>query len=147
MPMFKNLFKEFRTFAMRGNVIDLAVGVIIGAAFGALVTSLVQDVLMPPLGWMTGGLDFKDKVVVIQQAGSNHLLTGKKLEKDVLLSYGKFINAVIQFLIQAIAIFMIVKVINSARRRFDREQAAAPPPPPPQDVVLLAEIRDILKAR
>src|SRR3954469_19354918 len=98
------LLKEFKEFAMKGNVVDLAIGVIIGAAFGAIVTSMVGDVLMPPLGWLTGGLDFKDKAFVIQHKGEAHKLTGKTLGKDVVLSYGNFITEVINFLIKAIAI-------------------------------------------
>src|ERR1044072_2895632 len=109
------LIKEFKEFAMKGSVVDLAIGVIIGAAFGTIVTSLVQDVMMPPLGWLTGGLDFADKVSVIQKAGSNHLITGRPLEKDVLVRWGKFLNAIINFLIQAAAIFIVIKLINRAR--------------------------------
>ncbi len=141
------LMKEFREFALKGSVVDLAVGVIIGAAFGGLVKSLVDDVLMPPIGWMTGGLDFADKAVVIQKVGDKHMITGKVLAKDVVFSYGRFINSIINFLIVAIAIFVVIKLINTARRRFEKEQAAAPPPPPPEEVKLLTEIRDILKAR
>lgn len=141
------LLKEFREFALKGSVVDLAVGVIIGAAFGGLVKSLVDDVLMPPIGWLTGGLDFADKSIVIQKAGEKHMITSKDLAKDVVFSYGKFINAIINFLIVAIAIFAVIKLINTARKRFEKEQAAAPPPPPPQEVKLLSEIRDILKTR
>src|SRR2546423_11634459 len=103
------IVKEFKEFAMKGNVMDLAIGVIIGAAFGSIVKSLVDDVLMPPLGWLTGGLDFKDKIVVIQHQGSKHLITGKVLAKDVILSYGNFINNVNNFLIVTVAIFLVVK--------------------------------------
>src|SRR4051794_32759319 len=103
------LLKEFKEFAMKGNVVDLAVGVIIGAAFGTIVKSVVDDVLMPPLGWLTGGLDFADKQIVLQHAGSAHFITGKMLAKDVVVSYGKFINVTIQFLIQAFAIFLLIK--------------------------------------
>ena len=139
------LWQEFKEFAMKGNVVDLAVGVIIGAAFGLIVSSLVQDVLMPPLGWLTGGLDFKDKVIVVQHQGEAHRITGKKLEKDVVISYGKFINAVINFLIVAISIFAMIKVIN----RLKREPPPPPkePPPPTKEEQLLTEIRDILKNR
>src|SRR4051794_16371976 len=101
------ILKEFREFAMKGNVVDLAVGVIIGAAFGSIVKSLVDDVLMPPLGWLTGGLDFKDKTITIQHMGSHHLITGKALAKDVVISYGNFISNIINFLIVAFAIFMV----------------------------------------
>jgi large conductance mechanosensitive channel len=139
------LLKEFREFAMKGNVVDLAVGVIIGVAFGAIVKSLVDDVLMPPLGWLTGGLDFADKALIIQHKGANHLITGRPLAKDVVWSYGRFINAVIQFLIQAFAIFMLVKGMNALRRK--QENAPTPPPGPTPDQKLLAEIRDAIKAR
>lgn len=141
------IIKEFRDFAMKGNVIDLAVGVIIGAAFGGVVTALVTNVLNPPLGWLLGGLDFKDKVFFIQHAGSTHPITRNVLAKDVVVSYGLFINALIAFLIQAFAIFLVIKFINTAKRRFEREQAAeaAAPAMPPADVILLTEIRDLLK--
>jgi|SRR5437016_1403996 len=139
------LWQEFKEFAMKGNVVDLAVGVIIGAAFGAIVTSLVTDVLMPPLGWLTGGLDFKDKVVVIQHKDEMHKLTGRKLDKDIEISYGKFINAVINFLIVAASIFAVIKMIN----RLKREPPPPPkePPPPTREEQLLTEIRDILKSK
>jgi large conductance mechanosensitive channel len=139
------ILSEFREFAVKGNVVDLAIGVIIGAAFGAIVSSVVADVLMPPLGWLTGGLDFKDKVVVLQKAGVPHPISGKTFDKDVVLAYGKFINAVINFLIQAIAIFAIVKVINRMRRQ--PPPPDAPPPAPTEEQKLLGEIRDLLKAR
>ena len=136
------LLKELREFAMKGNVVDLAVGVIIGVAFGLIVTSLVNDVLMPPLGWLTGGLDFKDKAIVIQHKGEAHKMTGKVLPADVVISYGKFINAVINFAIVAVAIFMVIKVIN----RFRRAEVAPPPAPPTptREEQLLVEIRDLL---
>src|SRR4051812_37570698 len=103
------LLNEFKEFAMKGNVVDLAVGVIIGAAFGAIVSSLVADVLMPPIGWLAGGLDFKDKTIMIQPAGATHPLTHNVLPKDVVIRYGQFINAVINFLIVAISIFAMIK--------------------------------------
>jgi large conductance mechanosensitive channel len=139
------LLGEFKEFAMKGNVVDLAVGVIIGAAFGAIVSSLVSDVLMPPLGWISGGLDFKDKVIVIQHAGEAHKITGKVLDKDVLISYGKFLNAVINFLIVAMSIFVAIKIINRLKR--DAPPPDAVPSPPTKEEHLLAEIRDILRSR
>ena len=139
------LLKEFKEFALRGSVIDLAVGVIIGGVFGVLVTSMVKDVMMPPLGWLTGGVDFKDKVIMIQPKGATHPISGKVLPEDVKISYGNFINAVINFLIQAIAIFILIKAINSARRK--PEPAPEVPPAPTKDQELLMEIRDILKSR
>ena len=140
-----NLFKEFKEFALRGSVVDLAVGVIIGGVFGLLVTSLVKDVMMPPLGWLTGGLDFKDKVIVIQHKGATHPMSGKVLPEDVKISYGLFVNAGINFLIQAMAIFLVIKVINRARRK--PEPAPEVPPAPTKDQELLMEIRDLLKSR
>src|SRR5687767_2191531 len=120
------LVQEFKEFALKGNVVDLAVGVIIGAAFGAIITSMVNDVLMPPLGWVTGGLDFADKQIVLQKAGEAHKVTGKVLSKDVVISYGKFINQLISFILMAVAIFVMIKLMNRLRRK----EAAAPAPPP-----------------
>jgi large conductance mechanosensitive channel len=139
------LIAEFKEFALKGSVIDLAVGVIIGAVFGALVTSAVQDLLMPPLGWLTGGLDFQKKVLVIQHKGSPHAITGRPLNEDVAIRYGKFINAVINFLIQAMAIFLFIKLINRARRK--PQAAPEVPPAPSREEVLLTEIRDAIRQR
>lgn len=141
------LLKEFRDFALKGNVLDLAVGVIIGAAFGAVVSSLVADVLMPPLGWAAGGVDFADKKFVIATA-QTVMKDGKEVVKpEVAISYGLFINAVIKFIIQAAAVFMIVKLFNTARKRFEAEKAAVPPPGPTVEQKLLMEIRDLLAKR
>jgi large conductance mechanosensitive channel len=133
-----SLIKEFRDFAMRGNVIDLAVGVIIGASFGLLVKSLVDDILMPPIGYLVGGVDFS--------SFSYTLVAAEGDTKAVTISYGKFINAVIAFLIQAAAIFMVIKLMNTAMKRFraEEEKAAATPEAKPADVLLLEEIRDLL---
>ncbi|MCA9286204.1 MAG: large-conductance mechanosensitive channel protein MscL [Phycisphaerales bacterium] len=128
------IIKEFRDFAIRGNMVDMAVGIIIGAAFTSVVNSLVKDVLMPPLGAISGGLDFSDKKLIIK-AGP----------PEVTLNYGLFLNALISFVIVAFAVFVLVKAVNKARSFAEREKAAAPPPPPPADVVLLTEIRDLLK--
>ena len=129
-----SMLQEFKEFAMRGNVVDMAVGVVIGAAFGKIVTSLVNDVIMPPLGWITGGIDFSDMKLVIRAADNSN--PAHKIP-EVALAYGSFINAIIAFLIVAFAIFLLVKVLN----RFYTKAAAATPP----DVVLLTEIRDLLK--
>jgi large conductance mechanosensitive channel len=131
------MFKEFREFIARGNVIDLAVGVVIGGAFGAIVKSLVDQIIMPPVGLLTGGVDFATLKWVLKPAA------GKAAE--VAIGYGVFVNAVIQFLIVAAAIFLMVKAINSVRR----EEAAAPaePPAPTPSEALLTEIRDLLKSR
>ena len=138
------MWREFRDFAMRGNVIDLAVGIIIGAAFTTIVNSLVNDLIMPPLGLLIGGIDFSDFFVTIK-GGSYPTLAAAKAAAAVTVNYGLFVNAVIRFVIVAFAIFILVKQIN----RLSREEPAAPAPPPepPRQEVLLAEIRDLLKAR
>jgi large conductance mechanosensitive channel len=143
------VFKEFREFAVKGNVVDLAVGVIIGGAFGTIVSSLVGDVIMPPLGLLLGGVDFKDFFLVLR-AGVKApppyaSLAAAKAAEAVTLNYGLFLNAVINFLIVAWAIFLLIRGMNKLRR----EEAAAPPAPaaPPREEVLLTEIRDLLKAR
>jgi large conductance mechanosensitive channel len=139
------MWREFHEFAMRGNVIDLAVGIIIGAAFTTIVNSLVNDLIMPPLGLLIGGIDFSSFFVTLK-GGSYPTLEAAKAAGAVTMNYGLFINAVIRFVIVAFAIFILVKQIN----RFNREPPAAEPPPPPEpprQEVLLAEIRDLLKAR
>ena len=137
-----SMLTEFKEFAMRGNVIDLAVGVVIGGAFGKIVTSLVSDVVMPPIGMLTGGMDFSQLKWVLKPADTSN--PAHKVA-EVAVQYGMFINTLIQFLIIAFAIFLMVKAIN----RLSRKQEAAPAAPaaPPADVVLLGEIRDLLKGR
>ncbi|HEV7299747.1 MAG TPA: large-conductance mechanosensitive channel protein MscL [Tepidisphaeraceae bacterium] len=137
------VFQEFKEFALRGNVVDLAVGVVIGAAFGKIVSSLVSNVIMPPLGLITGGVDFKDKRLELKEAEID--AAGKMLKPAVNMEYGLFINSVIDFLIVALAIFAVVKLINIARRKPDPAPAA--PPAPSRDQELLMEIRDALRAR
>ena len=127
---------EFREFIARGNVVDLAVGVIIGGAFGKIVTALVDQIVMPPIGLVTGGVDFSQLKVVLKAADA----AAKKPEVAIL--YGSFINTVIQFLIIALVIFMMVKAINSLKRE-PAPAPAAPPPPTPTET-LLSEIRDLL---
>lgn len=136
---------EFKKFAMRGNVIDLAVGIIIGAAFTAIVNSLVTDVLMPPLGLVIGGIDFSDFFITLKGQGGYQTLEQAKAAGAVTLNYGLFINSIIKFLIVAFAVFILVKQINRLQKKEDEKAAA--PAPPPQDVVLLTEIRDLLRAR
>ena len=131
------IVKEFKEFAMRGNVVDLAVGVIIGAAFGKIVTSLVNDVIMPPIGYLTGGIDFKNLKVLIKEGDP-----AKKIA-DVSINYGNFINTLIEFLIIAFCIFMIVKAINSLKKP-EPVAEPAPEPGPTKEEVLLTEIRDLL---
>jgi large conductance mechanosensitive channel len=128
------MLQEFRDFAMRGNVVDLAVGVIIGGAFGKITTSLVNDVIMPPVGLLLGGVDFSDKAVVLKEAAG--------AVPAVTLKYGLFINSVIDFLIVAAAIFGVVKAMNSMRK-----QQEAAPAAPSAEVQLLTQIRDSLQRR
>jgi large conductance mechanosensitive channel len=136
------MFKEFKTFAMRGNVIDLAVGVVIGAAFTAIVTSLVKDIITPPIGYATGGIDFSNFFFVLK-GGQYLTLADAQKAGAVTINYGVFLNAVISFMIIAFVLFIIVRQINKLGTR--AEQAA--PAGPPEDVVVLREIRDLLKAR
>jgi large conductance mechanosensitive channel len=131
------VLKEFREFIARGNVVDLAVGVIIGGAFGAIVKSLVDQIIMPPIGLLTGGVDFAQLKWVLKPAA------GKAAE--VAIGYGVFINTIIQFLIVAVAIFLMVKAVNSLRRE-EAAPPAAPAAPTPTEA-LLVEIRDLLKSR
>jgi large conductance mechanosensitive channel len=134
-----SLVSEFKAFAMRGNVVDLAVGVVIGAAFGKIVSSLVDNVIMPPIGYAIGGIDFSDLMIRIGSpiADAKGAVTG-----GAIIKYGVFLNTVIQFIIVAIAIFLVVKLMN----RWIRKTADAPPAPA-AEVLLLQEIRDILKAK
>lgn len=131
------VLKEFKEFAMRGNVVDLAVGVVIGAAFGSIVSSLVDDVIMPPIGYVTGGIDFSNMKYVLQEANEAAGVT------EVAISYGNFINAIIQFLIVAFCIFIVIKGINSLKR--EEPAAEEAPAAPSNEEVLLTEIRDLLK--
>ena len=139
------MLKEFKEFAMRGNVIDLAVGIIIGAAFGKIVTSLVNDIIMPPIGLILGNVDFSDLFVNLDMSKSFASVAEAEAAGAPIIKYGLFINTIIDFTIVAFAIFLIIRGIN----RFKRKQEAAPPPPPPPPTTeekLLAEIRDLLKA-
>ncbi|HOE04939.1 MAG TPA: large-conductance mechanosensitive channel protein MscL [Bacteroidales bacterium] len=129
------IIKEFKAFAMRGNVIDMAIGIIIGGAFGKIVSSLVNDILMPPLGYLIGGVNFRELSVIIKEA------VGDK--PAVTLNYGNFIQVVIDFLIIAFVIFMMVKLMNAAKKK--QEEKPAAPPEPTRDQELLTEIRDLLK--
>ena len=141
------MLREFKEFAMRGNVLDMAVGIIIGAAFGTIVSSLVNDVIMPPIGLALGGVDFSNMFVVLQEgtkaAAPYASLADAKAAGAVTLNYGVFVNAIISFVIVAFAIFMIVKGANSLKQK----QAEAPAAAPTADQVLLTEIRDLLKTR
>ena len=124
--------QDFKAFIMRGNVVDLAVAVVIGGAFGKIVTSLVNDIIMPPIGWITGGIDFSKLKYIIQNSPDP--------KKVVAINYGTFINSIITFLIIALAIFVVIKMLERAMPKKVEAPAATPP-----DVVLLTEIRDLLK--
>ena len=130
-----SMMKEFKDFAMRGNVIDMAVGIVIGGAFGKIVSSLVQDVIMPPIGVLLGGVDFSSLSIIVKQATEE--------TEAVVLKYGAFLNTIIEFIIIAFAIFMVVKGINSLKKK-EVEKPAAPPAPSKEETSL-TEIRDLLK--
>lgn len=127
--------KDFKEFAVRGNVVDMAVGIIIGAAFGKVVSSLVSDVFMPPLGWIIGGVDFSDLAIVLPE-----IIEGKG---EVSIMYGQFIQTILDFTIVAFAIFMMIKVINRLKKK--EEEKPAEEPAPTKEELLLTEIRDLLK--
>jgi large conductance mechanosensitive channel len=139
------LIKEFKDFAMRGNVIDLAVGVIIGGAFGKIVNSIVNDIIMPPVGVLIGGVKFTDLKYKIAEAVMEN---GKEIKPAVYMNYGNFIQMVFEFIVIAFSIFMVVKLMNKAsnlRKKQEEEAAGVAPPTPSNEEVLLAEIRDLLK--
>lgn len=127
--------KEFKAFAMKGNVVDMAVGIIIGAAFGKIVASFVKDIIMPPLGLLIGGVNFSDLAIVLKEAQGE--------VAAVTINYGVFLQTLVDFLIIAFAIFVAIKVMNSLKKK--EEEAPAEPPKPSNEEVLLAEIRDLLK--
>lgn len=131
-----SLMSEFREFALKGNVVDLAVGVIVGAAFGKIVESLVKNILMPPIGYVIGGVNFNELAINLPTP------TGK----PVLLKYGEFIQTIIDFAIIAFVLFMVIKAINMAKKRFEKQAAEAPPPAPAPSEIYLKEIRDALVA-
>jgi large conductance mechanosensitive channel len=138
------MFKEFREFIAKGNVVDLAVGVIIGAAFGKIVTSLVDDIIMPPIGKLLGSVDFTNLFISLS-GGAYKTLPEAKAAGAATINYGVFLNTVTQFFIVALVIFLLVRSINKLRRK--QEAAPAAEPAPSNEEVLLAEIRDILKAQ
>ena len=140
-----SIFKEFKAFISRGNVIDMAVGIIVGAAFTAIVTSLVQDVVTPPRGLLLGGMDFSDMFLSLNGIEYTTLDEAKKASAPIL-AYGSFINAVIKFLIVSFVIFMMVRLINKLKQEQAQEDAATPVAPSATEV-LLTEIRDLLKAK
>lgn len=131
-----SMMSEFREFAMRGNVVDMAVGIVIGGAFGKIVSSFVSDVLMPPLGMAIGGVDFSQLSMTLREAAGE--------AEAVTLNYGAFIQSVVDFIIIAFAIFMVIKAMNSMKKK--EEEKPAEPPKPSAEESLLAEIRDLLKS-
>lgn len=142
------MLKEFRDFALRGNVLDLAVGIIIGAAFTGIVNSLVEDVIMPPIGVILGGIDFSDYYLQLTMRERDFpSLRAARDAGAAVVAFGAFINAVIKFVIVAFAVFVLVKQVNRLHGLVDREGLLKVPAPQPPDVVLLSEIRDLLKER
>ncbi len=141
------MFKEFKEFAMRGNVADMAIGIIIGAAFGAIVSSLVADIVLPPIALLLGGIDFTNLFAVLRDgatAGPYATLADAKKAGAVTLNYGVFANALLNFLVVAFSVFLLVRAMNAVRRQ---AEAPAVPPPPSKQEILLGEIRDLLKHR
>ena len=137
------MFKEFKEFAMKGSLVDMATGIIIGAAFGTVVSSLVEDILMPPIGMLMGGVDFANLFAVIQEGATPAPYSTVEAAANagaVTINYGMFLNNIISFIVVAFAIFMVIKAVNKAKR--EEEEA---PSEPPANEVLLAEIRDLLK--
>ena len=137
-----SMVKEFKTFAMRGSVVDMAVGIIIGGAFGKIITSLVNDVIMPPIGMLIGGVDFAELKLVLKQASVNAM---GNVIPPVSINYGVLANTVINFIIIAFVIFMVIKAMNSAKKK--EEAAPAVPPAPSAEETILTEIRDILTSK
>ncbi len=148
------LIKEFREFALKGNMVDMAVGIIIGGAFGGIVQSLIKDVIMPIVG-LAGDVDFTNAYIPLSRAVSTAKEADPNLSLDAaraigpVMAYGNFVTILVNFLILAFVIFMMIKIMNNAKKKFEKEQAVAPaaPAPTPEDVVLLREIRDALTAR
>jgi large conductance mechanosensitive channel len=140
------VFKEFKEFAMKGNVVDMAVGIVIGVAFGTIVKSLVDDIIMPPIGLLLGGIDFSNFYVVLREGaaspGPYAALADAKAAGAVTINYGVFVNSVISFVIVAFALFLVVRSMNKLRTKKEEKPAQ-----PPEDVLLLREIRDVLKAK
>ena len=138
------MFKEFKDFAMRGNVMDMAVGIVIGGAFGKIVSSFVKDVIMPPIGMLMGGVDFTNLFIDLSDGGYKTLAEAQEAGAPTI-NYGTFMGTVLDFLIIAFAIFMVVRMVNKWKTQ--EEEAPKPPPEPPAEEKLLSEIRDLLKQR
>ena len=144
------MLKEFREFALKGNMLDMAVGIVIGAAFGTIVKSLVDDILMPPLGLITGGMDFAEKFFVLRDgvpASPYATLEAARAAGATTMNWGLFVNALVSFLIVALALFFVIRAYNRVQGAFEAEKEAAPPPEPSPEEKLLAEIRDLLKSQ
>lgn len=139
------ILKEFQDFALRGNVVDMAIGIIIGGAFGTIIKSLVNDILMPPIGLLLGGIDFANIFTTLKGTSEVTLEAAKKAGA-VTINWGLFINALISFLIVAFSVFLLVKVMNEAKKRMEEKKEEAPDEPPRQEI-LLEEIRDLLKTK
>ncbi len=137
-----SILSEFKAFAMRGNVIDMAVGIVIGGAFGKIVASFVSDIIMPPIGMMLGGVDFSELKLILKDASVD--AAGNEIAA-VSINYGMLINTIINFLIVAFAIFMVIKAMNAAKKK--EEAAPAAPPAPSAEEKLLTEIRDVLRSK
>jgi large conductance mechanosensitive channel len=139
------MLKEFKEFAMKGSMLDMAVGIVIGAAFGAIISSLVDDVIMPPIGLLLGGVDFSQFFVILKGEGTFNTIEQAKEAGAVTWNLGLFINAIIKFVIVAFALFMVIRSMNKMKR--EEEAAPEEPAEPPADVKLLEEIRDLLSKR
>ena len=145
----KSFVKEFKDFVQRGNVVDMAVGIVIGAAFGTVVKSFVQNVLMPPIGLLLGGTDFSNLFILLKEGtkpGPYPTLKAAQEAGATVLAYGQWINDIVNFLIIAFAIFLVIKGMNALNRKKEAEASAAPPEPP-EEIRLLREIRDALKGK
>jgi large conductance mechanosensitive channel len=140
------MFKEFKEFTLRGNVVDMAVGIVIGVAFGTIVKSLVDDIIMPPIGLLLGGIDFSNFYVVLREgaaaSGPYAALADARASGAVTINYGIFVNSVISFVIVAFALFLVIRAMNKLRTKKEEKPAQ-----PPEDVLLLREIRDVLKTK
>jgi len=143
------MLKEFGAFIRRGNVLDLAVAVIVGGAFGQITTSLVNQVIMPPLGLLIGGVDFAELGIILKDAAQYASVSEAVAAGAPVIQVGAFLNTIVNFLIVAFTLFLVIRAVNGARKRFEKkaEEAPAAPPAPPADVQLLTEIRDLLKQR
>lgn len=139
------IIDEFKQFAMRGNVMDMAVGIIIGGAFGKIISSVVSDIIMPPIGLLVGGVNFTDLKITLKDQILD--AAGVVLNPAVTINYGNFLQVTFDFLIIAFAIFMMIKMMNNLNKKETAPPAPATPPPPPADIALLTEIRDLLKKK